>query len=127
LTRPVPQESHLPERAVRPAPAMAAGGESWSAIALTTVRPVRLLSRPEPLETDEVESETLPAFFRWRARPHRIRLAEGPERIAPEWWRPAASGEGARDYYRVEDSEGRRFWLYRELTASRWYLHGLFA
>jgi protein ImuB len=127
LTRPMPQESHLPERAVRPAPAMAAGGESWSAVALTTVRPVRLLSRPEPLETDEVESEALPAFFRWRARPHRIRLAEGPERITPEWWRPAVSGEGTRDYYRVEDSEGRRFWLYRELTASRWYLHGLFA
>lgn len=127
LTRPVPQESHLPERAVRPAPAMAAGGESWSAMVQTTVRPVRLLSRPEPLETDEAESEALPAFFRWRARPHRIRLAEGPERIAPEWWRPAASGEGARDYYRVEDSEGRRFWLYRELEASRWYLHGLFA
>jgi len=128
LTRPMPQESHLPERAVVPAPALAQRGESWTALALTTVRPVRLLSRPEPLETDEEAPETLPTSFRWRARPHRIRLAEGPERIAPEWWRPAASNAaGTRDYYRVEDSEGRRFWLYRELTASRWYLHGLFA
>lgn len=129
LTRPMPQESHLPERAVMPAPALAPRGEGWTAVALTTLRPVRLLSRPEPLETDEEAPERLPTSFRWRARPHRIRLAEGPERIAPEWWRPMASNvsAGTRDYYRVEDSEGRRFWLYRELTASRWYLHGLFA
>jgi protein ImuB len=107
---------------------LAPRGEGWTAIALTTVRPVRLLARPEPLETDEAAPEALPTSFRWRARPHRIRLAEGPERIAPEWWRSAASNAGGtRDYYRVEDSEGRRFWLYRELAASRWYLHGLFA
>jgi protein ImuB len=129
LTRPMPQESHLPERAAVPAPALAGSGDRWTAIALTTVRPVRLLARPEPLETDEETPEALPTSFRWRARPHRIRLAEGPERIAPEWWRPVASNAatGTRDYYRIEDSEGRRFWLYRELTASRWYLHGLFA
>jgi protein ImuB len=130
LTRPAPQESHLPERAVVPAPALAESGDRWTAIALTSVRPVRLLSRPEPLETDEAAPEALPTSFRWRARPHRIRLAEGPERVAPEWWRPVApssSTSGTRDYYRVEDSEGRRFWLYREQTASRWYLHGLFA
>jgi len=130
LTRPASQESHLPERAVVPAPALAESGDRWTAIALTSVRPVRLLSRPEPLETDEAAPEALPTSFRWRARPHRIRLAEGPERVAPEWWRPVApssSTSGTRDYYRVEDSEGRRFWLYREQTASRWYLHGLFA
>jgi protein ImuB len=130
LTRPAPQESHLPERAVAPVPALAGKDARWTAIALTAVRPVRLLPRPEPLETDEIESEALPTSFRWRARPHRIRLAEGPERIAPEWWRPTASSSSVgstRDYYRVEDSEGRRFWLYREQTVSRWYLHGLFA
>ncbi len=55
---------------------------------------------------------------------------EGPERIAPEWWREA-SGE-ARDYYRVEDAEGRRFWLFRvgeygvEGAPPRWFLHGAF-
>ncbi|QEX21415.1 protein ImuB [Hypericibacter adhaerens] len=129
LVRPVPQESHLPERAVTPAPALAGRKDRWSEAALAAVRPVRLLPRPEPLETDETAPELLPASFRWRARPHRIRLAEGPERIEPEWWRPAATNvtAGSRDYYRVEDSEGRRFWLYHERTVSRWYLHGLFA
>jgi len=75
-------------------------------------------------------------------RVHRIVRAEGPERLAPEWWR-AGLGDGndpaatTRDYYRVEDSEGRRFWLYREglygtpdtsgaATPPRWYLHGFF-
>jgi protein ImuB len=47
---------------------------------------------------------------------------EGPERITPEWWR---KGKGAaRDYYRIEDRAGRRYWLFRE--EARWFLHGLF-
>jgi len=37
-----------------------------------------------------------------------------------------------RDYYRVEDARGRRYWifrhgLYEEKTQPKWYLHGLFA
>jgi protein ImuB len=59
-----------------------------------------------------------------------VALAEGPERIAPEWWRSAETD--ARDYYRIEDREGRRFWLFRsgaygEKKAPRWYVHGVFA
>jgi protein ImuB len=86
-------------------------------------------------------------MFRWRGRQHRITRAEGPERIAPEWWRaPNAAGGNTvldadtRDYYRVEDSEGRRFWLYRSGLypdglydrdrapddLPQWYLHGFF-
>jgi protein ImuB len=61
-----------------------------------------------------------------------VTRAEGPERIAPEWWR---RGEKAmtRDYFRVEDREGHRYWLFREglydreAGSPRWYLHGLFA
>ncbi len=79
-----------------------------------------------------------PVMFRWHRRQHRVVRAEGPERIGPEWWREerpldAAAGEQAtRDYYRVEDADGRRFWLYREGLykpglAPRWYLHGVFA
>jgi protein ImuB len=70
----------------------------------------------EPFETPLPEAGAAPAAFRWRGRVHRIARAEGPERIAPEWWRPAA-GE-ARDYYRVEDADGRRFWLYRTVPAA---------
>ena len=36
-----------------------------------------------------------------------------------------------RDYYRVEDEEGRRFWLFRAGPAgnppTRWYIHGIFS
>ena len=61
---------------------------------------------------------------------HEIASAEGPERIAPEWWR--GSDGATRDYYRAEDKTGRRFWLFREglygeAAAPRWYVHGTFA
>jgi protein ImuB len=72
-----------------------------------------------------------PLHFSWRRKKHIVAHAEGPERIAQEWWR---TGEAAaRDYYRIEDSEGRRFWLFRigfhgdKTGAPRWYLHGQFA
>ncbi|MBM3488627.1 MAG: hypothetical protein FJX67_18685 [Alphaproteobacteria bacterium] len=72
-----------------------------------------------------------PVLFRWRRIVHRIVRAEGPERIAPEWWRPADGRAESRDYYRVEDSAGGRFWLYREGiyrpgATPAWYLHGVF-
>jgi protein ImuB len=93
-------------------------------------RPIRLLARPEPLDVAAVEvPEGAPANFRWRRALHRVMRAEGPERIAPEWWREP-SGTPPRDYFRVEDQEGRRYWLYREgfygaEAAPRWYMHGL--
>ena len=77
-----------------------------------------------------------PARFRWRRKLHDVARAEGPERIAREWWRRADMAPPTRDYYRVEDTDGRRFWLYREGLydradfsddAPRWFLHGLFA
>ena len=71
-----------------------------------------------------------PRQFRWRRLLHGVKRAEGPERIAMEWWR---SVQPTRDYYRVEDETGARFWLYRdglfgrETTRPLWYVHGLFA
>jgi protein ImuB len=61
---------------------------------------------------------------------HDVAHAQGPERIACEWWRKR---EPTRDYYLVEDGNGRRFWLYRaglygrETSSPRWFVHGLFA
>ena len=63
---------------------------------------------------------------------YEIARAEGPERIAPDWWRDGP-GEHTRDYYRVEDSEGRRFWLFRagfyrsKGPPPGWFMHGIFA
>jgi protein ImuB len=96
-------------------------------------RPIRLFPSPEPIEAVAAEvPEGAPASFRWRRVFHRIAASEGPERIAPEWWHGDGS-EGTRDYFRVEDEEGRRFWLYRQgfygeaPRAPRWFMHGIFA
>lgn len=135
-----PVESHIPERAAR---RVAAAGTDWrrplplQPLPLRPPRPVRLFARPEPVEVVAILPDHPPALFRWRGRGHRIARAEGPERLAPEWWRgrldlgEAALAADTRDYYRVEDDEGRRFWLFRAglyggAAEPRWYLHGLF-
>lgn len=93
-------------------------------------RPLRLFARPQPIDTLAEVPDGPPRRFRWRGAMHEIVRAEGPERIAPEWWR-GAMGQ-TRDYYRTEDRAGRRFWLFREglygeVSSPRWYLHGTFA
>ena len=101
-------------------------------------RPVRLFRPPEPIEAQWVLPDDPPFRFTWRRRQHRVRHADGPERIAEEWWiegdvaaDPRGSGDHIRDYYRVEDAEGRRFWLYRAGLPGDpppcWFVHGLFA
>ena len=99
---------------------------------MTERRPQRLLDHPEAIGVIYATPEGLPRRFTWRRGEHDIARVEGPERIAPEWWREKASAR-LRDYYRVEDASGRRFWIYREGLAGdgrggapEWYLHGLF-
>ena len=96
-------------------------------------RPIRLLARPEPVDVVATEvPEGPPMNFRWRRTLHRVARAEGPERIAPEWWRDREDAP-TRDYFRVEDEAGRRYWLYRQglygaaAEMPRWFMHGLFA
>jgi protein ImuB len=95
-------------------------------------RPQRLLDRPEPIDVIYATPEGMPRRFVWRRAVHDIARAEGPERIAPEWWRQPSSAR-LRDYYRVEDVGGRRYWIYREGLigdgrggAPSWFIHGLF-
>ncbi|MEL0110341.1 MAG: DUF6504 family protein, partial [Rickettsiales bacterium] len=96
-------------------------------------RPLRLLRDPEPMVpmTPEEEDGTPPSVFRWRHRLYQLRRIDGPERISPEWWRQDRDRMSApRDYWRIEDAEGQRLWLYREVGGameSRWFVHGLFA
>ncbi|MBO6949813.1 MAG: DNA polymerase Y family protein [Rhodospirillales bacterium] len=122
-------ESHIPERAVSVRPATGAPHQDgWIA---DQPRPVRLLPSPEPIDADLSAPGQSPISFTWRRQSHRVRHVEGPERIAPEWWR-RGSGRQFRDYYRLEDEDGRRFWVFRDGTyetdhLTRWYMHGLFA
>ena len=99
---------------------------------LSPTRPVRLFGRPEPVEAIAEVPDGPPARFRWRRVLHEVAVAEGPERIAMEWWRDADGQALTRDYFRVESREGLRVWLYREglygreTPAPRWFLHGVF-
>ena len=105
------RESHIPERAVRRLPPLADSPRlHWPK---ASQRPIRLLPHPEPIEAVAPVPDDPPVQFRWRHVVHRVRAAEGPERIAPEWWLPGEGDAEIRDYYRVEDAEGRRYWLYR--------------
>ncbi|MFN4354944.1 DNA polymerase Y family protein [Parvibaculum sp.] len=142
LLRLAPRASHIPERAVMAVPALngvTPAIEGWKThldehraclLGGSLPRPLRLLAAPEPVEAVAEVPEGPPLLFRWRRIAHRVARAEGPERITPEWWR--GGGQHTRDYYRVEDGDGRRFWLYRDglyrhdNEGPRWFLHGIF-
>lgn len=92
-------------------------------------RPIRLLARPELIEVAAPIPDYPPMNFRHRGTLHTIKRADGPERIEQEWW--LQTGEH-RDYYRVEDENGQRFWVFRSGhyqggKGRQWYLHGFFA
>lgn len=125
------------------------------------LRPLRLLPRPEPIDVVAQVPDGPPAQFRWRNSLHVLAHVEGPERIAMEWWRIFAAAQGneedddfahmfppqegtslqkriseqilTRDYFRTEDRDGARYWIYRsgifarEVPDFRWFMHGLFA
>ena len=133
LSRPVRRESHLPERAeVRAAP-LAKVKPSLRPINEQPERPLRLFEPPEEVRVIYAVPEGPPVQFVWRRRTHRITRYQGPERIAPEWWHDR-TGTRLRDYFKIEDESGQRYWLYREgvLDDGRgemphWFVHGAFA
>ena len=132
IRRPQPCASHIPERAQRWLPPLAREGASQSERAFHT-RPLKLLDRAELIAVLYASPDGLPRRFRWRGEVHEIARAEGPERIAPDWWRERGSVR-LRDYYRIEDGQGRRYWIYRAGLAGdgrggvpEWFLQGLCA
>jgi protein ImuB len=130
----VPQDTHIPEAAAVAVPAQDSdfGQGRWTRKRQENDpprRPLRLLQKPEPIKGSFAGvPDGAPAFFHWRQCRHEVVRAEGPERIAMEWWK---SQEAARDYFRIETSQGQRFWIYRDGRhdglATRWYLQGIFA
>ncbi|HEY2032991.1 MAG TPA: DNA polymerase Y family protein [Rhizomicrobium sp.] len=131
-----PKDTHIPEAAGLAVPAQELRGTKsiWEVRRKKEAprRPLRLLAKPEEVETIATVPAGPPRRFRWRRVRHDVVLAEGPERIAMEWWRHVTP-HPTRDYFRVEDTNGNRFWLYRdglylrETGNPRWYLHGIFA
>ncbi|MDZ4272853.1 MAG: DNA polymerase Y family protein [Erythrobacter sp.] len=132
ITRPVARASHIPERAqgwqapLEPVP------PSQGLLAFHT-RPLKLLDRAERIAVLYASPDGYPQRFRWRGQVREVVRVEGPERIAPEWWRERSTAR-LRDYYRIEDATGRRYWIYRQGIAGDgrggvpdWFLHGLYA
>jgi len=119
-------DAHWPEHSVVWRPATSPGPD---ALIATENRPLRLFERPEPIETLAEVPDGPPLRFRWRRVLREVAAIEGPERIAAPWWR--GSGGPTRDYFRAEDLDGRRYWLYREglyaeTARPRWFLHGVY-
>ncbi len=138
VRRLVAGDSHIPEQAAFDLPFADAPPPGWDEAASgwggdPPGRPVRLFDPPQLIEVIAEVPDGPPRRFRWRRRLHEVTRHEGPERIAAGWWR-RADGQGlTRDYYRVEDAAGQRFWVFRhglygaEKPDPGWYLHGLFA
>jgi protein ImuB len=129
--RVAPVESDVPERSVRRiGPLSRPTRAGWPP---SLPRPARLLRPPQPVEAMAMLPDRPPAQFIWRRKRHRIRHADGPERIGGEWWAHDRERNALRDYWQVEDEDGRRFWLFRSGDAVdpesgdlRWFLHGFF-
>lgn len=125
IQRYLPAEHHWPERSVRTATSLTEQpATAWPAL----LRPMRLLTVPEPIEVMALVPDNPPKLFTHKGKRHDIVKADGPERIGREWWQD--SGEH-RDYFAVEDSEGQRYWVFRsghyDGGDAQWYLHGFFA
>lgn len=131
VQRLAPHSTHWPDHAARYVNAATAPAIDWEAEPQLP-RPIRVFERPEPVETLAEVPDGPPLRFKWRRVMHEVVSIEGPERIAPEWWVQDAQ-HLTRDYFRVEDKEGRRFWMFREglygedTQRPRWFLHGVFA
>lgn len=131
LYRAAPVASDVPERSVgRIAPIAPETGATWPD---HWPRPSRLLATPEPIEAIALLPDHPPVSFTWRGVRRRVKHADGPERVFGEWWKRDAELVAVRDYFRVEDDAGERYWIYRSgdgedtTTGShRWFLHGVF-
>jgi protein ImuB len=145
VVRLAPRDSHLPERVQTTAPLSSPVPEgAWARLAaMKGARPTRLLQRPEPVDVLALLPDDPPRQFQWRRHAYKVVKVEGPERLADEWWRPRSNGRvmpaniipPVRDYYRVEDDDGGRFWLFRDGPhnasagggTTKWFLHGFYA
>ena len=161
ITRLVPQDTHIPEFAVTAVAAHMVRHRPRTNLAVALheaspapTRPIQLFAAPEPIEAIAELPDGPPAQFAWRRMRHVVLHAEGPERIAMEWWRDRSGLVLMRDYFRVESREGLRVWIFRSWWRPktqeekeretvqkeewylgqeigqppiRWFLHGVFA
>ncbi len=127
-----PVASDVPERSVcRVSPVAEEETSSW---VNHWRRPVRLFDRPELIQAIAMMPDYPPATITWRGKRHRVKRADGPERVFGEWWKRPNELEAVRDYFVIEDDEGQRFWIFRsgdgvdpDTGSHKWFMHGVFA
>lgn len=131
VRHPMSYPSHIPERAQRWHDPFAVGKPGQAELEFHA-KPLKLLDRPEPIQVTYALPDGAPRQFRWRNTLLEVVRSEGPERLAPEWWRERLAVR-LRDYFRIEDRQGRRYWIYRAGVVGdgrggipEWFLQGLF-
>lgn len=126
IHRYIPDEHYWPERSFKEASSLLE--KSTSPWRVDKPRPLILLPVPEFIEVTAPIPDYPPMLFRYKRKLHKIIKADGPERIEQEWW--LQQGQH-RDYYRVEDEEGHRYWIFRSGhyhdKIYKWFIHGFFA
>lgn len=117
-------QSYIPERSYRYVPIVVeGGGPEAHSLHVVGDRPSYIFHIPEEIEAIALLPDKAPSWIRWRSSSYKIIKGSYPERIAPEWWDPSTSLE--RDYFKVQEEEGKWFWVYRENPSQRWFIHGL--
>jgi len=126
IYRYLPDEHHWPERSFREATSLQE--EAITEWRTDVHRPLHVLPIPERIEVTAPIPDYPPLLFRYKGKVHPVVKADGPERIEQEWWRQQGQH---RDYYRVEDDTGNRYWLFRlghyHDETFQWFLHGYFS
>ncbi|MBY5919774.1 DNA polymerase Y family protein [Rhizobium leguminosarum] len=129
--RVAPVASDVPERSVQRIAAV--GEEVTEGWVHHWRRPVRLFARPDPIEAIALLPDHPPASITWRGKRHRVKRADGPERVFGEWWMRDSEFEAVRDYFVVENEIGERYWIFRsgdgidpETGSHKWFMHGIF-
>ena len=121
------RESLLPEYAIELCAANESSGVNaeWPAY---RVRPIRLIEPPRSIGVSILIPGGSPVQLSIGQQRRRIVRSEGPERLSDEWWREREQKLqwSTRDYYRVEDDRGFRFWIFRDLLG-QWFVHGQLA
>lgn len=126
VARPRARARHRPELAVAYASPLAleqSQEESWPEE--QPPRPLLLLTKPERIAVLALLPDHPPRRLDWRGERLEVIAAEGPERIEPAWWDPREAETPARDYYRLQVADGRRFWVFR--AGADWFLQGVYA
>ncbi len=119
------RQSYIPEKGFEFHPYREKASKPVPAVPPPGGRPPCLLRPPRPIQAIALMPDHAPAWISWQGRRHVIISGLGPERICGEWWHDGIENAGVRDYFKVQDSNGRWLWIYRDNDTQQWFLQGV--